>query len=397
MFAVVEFITYGTVDIIPVEWFTSAEEDECFWLDTEAKHKVSKLVQTSANPNKNWNKYKIRTLGKAVTYQRAVEKCKVAEYSSDLQTDREEDDKRRKRKIIAPADDTNSDSDTSSKMTSKKQKKCHKLSDRQTEYLPPAPPTEFSKTISAAELSVQPHLTSQGCIAMDTHSENANERTEVGDTVSENANKQTESEESVLSQQSEHVKSAKSATTDSLILGILMSMEEMKQTQKEIQETQRIQTNMLHILLQHYNKSADKTELPDDVVFPMQSMDNFREIEERLKNNDFANALIGYLSDLGGRDIWETTKRIMKFLMVKNLAILFNMQGTKGKRSFSTSEIFTVIYKAIKKSACTRDCNRKDVEQQVGKWLGGARDWDGGRTERDKREKQKKTNSVDAD
>ncbi|XP_065656675.1 uncharacterized protein LOC136082041 isoform X3 [Hydra vulgaris] len=112
-------------------------------------------------------------------------------------------------------------------------------------------------------------------------------------------------------------------------------MEEMKQTQKEIQETQRIQTNMLQILLQHYNKSADKTELPDDVVFPMQSMDNFQEIEERLKNNDFANALIGYLSDLGGRDIWETTKRIMKFFMVKNLAILFNMQGTKGKRSFS--------------------------------------------------------------
>ncbi|XP_065665166.1 uncharacterized protein LOC136086733 isoform X3 [Hydra vulgaris] len=389
MFAVVEFITYGTVDIIPVEWFTSAEEDECFWPDTEAKHKVSKLVQTSANPNKNWNKYKIRTLGKAVTYQRAVEKCKVAEYSSDLQTDREEDGKRRKRKIIAPADDTNSDSDTSSKMTSKKQKKCHKLSDRQTEFLPPAPPTEFSKTISAAELSVQPHQTSQGCIAMDTRSENANERTEVGDTVSENANKQTESEESVLSQQSEHVKSsgdvlrrivhadqtspllsnqttpvghqkniltqkrqnivqsAKSATTDSLILRILTSMEEMKQTQKEIQETQRIQTNMLQILLQHCNKSADKTELPDDVVFPMQSMDNFQEIEERLKNNDFANALIGYLSDLGGRDIWETTKRIMKFLMVKNLAILFNMQGTKGKRSFSTSKIFTVIYSEL--------------------------------------------------
>ncbi|XP_065665083.1 uncharacterized protein LOC136086709 isoform X2 [Hydra vulgaris] len=224
---------------------------------------------------------------------------------------------------------------------------------------------------------------------MDTRSENANERTEVGDTVSENAYKQTESEESVLSQQSEHVKSfgdvlqrivyadqtspllsnqttpaghqkniltqkrqkivqsAKSATTDSLILRILTSMEEMKQTQKEIQETPRIQTNILQILLQHYNKSADKTELPDDVVFPMQSMDNFQEIEERLKNNDFANALIGYLSDLGGRDIWETTKRIMKFLMVKNLAILFNMQGTKGKRSFSTSEIFTVIYSEL--------------------------------------------------
>ncbi|XP_065656412.1 uncharacterized protein LOC136081915 isoform X2 [Hydra vulgaris] len=163
---------------------------------------------------------------------------------------------------------------------------------------------------------------------MDTRSENANERTEVGDTVSENANKQTESEESVLSQQSEHVKSAKSATTDSLILRILTSMEKMKQNQKEIQETQRIQTNMLQILLQHYNKSADMTELPDDVVFQMQSMDNFQEIEERLKNNDFANALIGYLSDLGGRDIWETTKRIMKFLMVKNL---FNMQGTKDR------------------------------------------------------------------
>ncbi|XP_065656674.1 uncharacterized protein LOC136082041 isoform X2 [Hydra vulgaris] len=147
-----------------------------------------------------------------VTYQRAVEKCKVAEYLSDLQTDRE-DGKRHKRKIIAPADDTNSDSDTSSKMTSKKQKKCHKLSDRQTEFLPPAPPTEFIKTISAAELSVQPHQTSQasgGVLRRIVHADQtspllSNQTTPAGH------------QKNILTQKRQNiVQSAKSANTDSI-------------------------------------------------------------------------------------------------------------------------------------------------------------------------------------
>ncbi|XP_065643761.1 uncharacterized protein LOC136075208 [Hydra vulgaris] len=82
MFAIVEFS--DSVEIIPVKWFNTEEEEECFWPELFLFSKVSKLVSQQADPNPGWRKYSVRSLGKAATYERARENLKLSENSSDL-------------------------------------------------------------------------------------------------------------------------------------------------------------------------------------------------------------------------------------------------------------------------------------------------------------------------
>jgi hypothetical protein len=52
--------------------------------------------------------------------------------------------------------------------------------------------------------------------------------------------------------------------------------------------------------------------------------------------------------------------------------------------------IYCLISGAVKKNSLTSMCNKKDVEKEVAKWLAGARDREGNRTQRALREKEKK-------
>ncbi|XP_065677543.1 uncharacterized protein LOC105849029 isoform X4 [Hydra vulgaris] len=83
MYAIVEF-SNSVSEIIPVKWFCTEEEDECFWPEFLPLSKVSKLVSQIANPNPAWKKCNVRTLGKAATYERAREKLKLSENTPDL-------------------------------------------------------------------------------------------------------------------------------------------------------------------------------------------------------------------------------------------------------------------------------------------------------------------------
>ncbi|XP_076849014.1 uncharacterized protein LOC143497115 [Brachyhypopomus gauderio] len=101
-FAVVEFREGGTVAIIPNKWLHGPEKNECYW---PVGHKdVNKAVRDCTNPQENWERYRIRVLGEAVSYTQAREKLKKAEMTSDLQTDSEaERGPRRRRKGSYPA------------------------------------------------------------------------------------------------------------------------------------------------------------------------------------------------------------------------------------------------------------------------------------------------------
>lgn len=64
-YAIVEFLGYGSHDIIPVSWFTSDEEDRCYWPSTVSKSNVGKMVMAKAAPSSDWTKFDVRVLGKA--------------------------------------------------------------------------------------------------------------------------------------------------------------------------------------------------------------------------------------------------------------------------------------------------------------------------------------------
>ena len=50
------------------------------------------------------------------------------------------------------------------------------------------------------------------------------------------------------------------------------------------------------------------------------------------------------LGDIGGRNLEETTKRTLKFVMSNTLALRFNLMGRNEKRAFETTALFTAVY-----------------------------------------------------
>ncbi|KAK2872949.1 hypothetical protein Q8A67_022846 [Cirrhinus molitorella] len=96
-FAVVEFLDSRTVAIIPRNWFTGPEEEECYWPPSSTAN-TDRYVREGRNPQDDWLKFHVRVLGKAADYPAARTKLRKAEVTSDLQTDPEPEGAKRKRK-----------------------------------------------------------------------------------------------------------------------------------------------------------------------------------------------------------------------------------------------------------------------------------------------------------
>lgn len=66
-FAVMEFLESRTVAIIPRNWFTGPEEEECCWPPYTTVN-IECFVRESRVPQEDWLKFQVRVLGKAGEY-----------------------------------------------------------------------------------------------------------------------------------------------------------------------------------------------------------------------------------------------------------------------------------------------------------------------------------------
>lgn len=94
-YSVVEFNDKSAA-VICNSWFVGEEEEYCLW-PNEQSTKVGRLAKAEQQPCMEWKKYKIRVLGKAGNYERAVQKLRMCEETSDLNTDLEESCHKRRR------------------------------------------------------------------------------------------------------------------------------------------------------------------------------------------------------------------------------------------------------------------------------------------------------------
>nr|XP_047127645.1 uncharacterized protein LOC124808540 [Hydra vulgaris] len=85
-FAIVEFISNHSVATIPVSWFVSEEEEECFFPSKVSRNTIKKLVSDQCESLVTWPKFFVRVLGREATYERAEEKVTKALSQSDIGT-----------------------------------------------------------------------------------------------------------------------------------------------------------------------------------------------------------------------------------------------------------------------------------------------------------------------
>nr|XP_047137089.1 uncharacterized protein LOC124813713 [Hydra vulgaris] len=134
-----------------------------------------------------------------------------------------------------------------------------------------------------------------------------------------------------------------------------------------IQQTQNIHTNMLNAMLQQGNVAVQASQLPDGIILPMDTMKAFDAMEKKLKDSNIANIIVNLLADLGGKKVDEAVRRMMQQLLSNNLALQFNCQRGMTKKVLKGTEVFQVVYRALKRNALTSAYTQKDFEVSLAK------------------------------
>ncbi|XP_066968495.1 uncharacterized protein [Macrobrachium rosenbergii] len=150
-----------------------------------------------------------------------------------------------------------------------------------------------------------------------------------------------------------------------------------------MKETMQVHTSMLQNLIKKVSGVVtEAATLPEGLKFPLETVDQLEEMETHLIDPGVRTGLVNVLSEIGGRNIDECVKRVMKFIISDTLATKMNMSGMNNKKAFGPTNLFEAVYRGVKRHSQTSDCTRRSVEHAVAKWLIGGRNRSGNRIRR---------------
>ncbi|XP_054709158.1 uncharacterized protein LOC129218863 [Uloborus diversus] len=127
----------------------------------------------------------------------------------------------------------------------------------------------------------------------------------------------------------------------------------------------------------------DKTEnLPNDLskLLPLSTFDEFNMLEEKLSDEMTRKQLVSYLQRVGGTGFRQVATLVLKKLFTDALAAKFSFLGQRGKLSFKTSRICSIIFENAT-STNLSGATEENVTKVVADWLRHA-------NSRDKRKRQ---------
>ncbi|XP_060786596.1 uncharacterized protein LOC132892239 [Neoarius graeffei] len=136
----------------------------------------------------------------------------------------------------------------------------------------------------------------------------------------------------------------------------------------EIVQNQKLQMKLLKQILAEGSAAGPDVEVIEDMLEdPLTSTEELDRFCEKLANPALRKKLVTLLSAVGGHDVGDTIRRMMKKLGTFQLWSQFNMKGRKKKRSFEALPLNRVIYKACRKIHPT--CKDHNIELQVAETL----------------------------
>ncbi|XP_049522621.1 uncharacterized protein LOC119449129 [Dermacentor silvarum] len=106
---------------------------------------------------------------------------------------------------------------------------------------------------------------------------------------------------------------------------------------------------------------------PQDMpAYPVQTNDDLERLEASLENKSIFPALVKKLGQIGGSDVATTTKRILKRLIIDEVAVLYSYTGRKGKKWAEKLSTFTLFPTAVR---TTRNATDDEISRVIGDWL----------------------------
>ncbi|KAG5881358.1 hypothetical protein JTB14_037100 [Gonioctena quinquepunctata] len=138
--------------------------------------------------------------------------------------------------------------------------------------------------------------------------------------------------------------------------------------------------------IKYLMKLATKNE---NVQVFVEEFPQFEEIEDINKFNEelsdekvFVNACTKFQL-VGGKDMYETTRKILALLISHKLALSMNWSGRNEKGGFKTlTNIIKLIHVSVRKNPLAINATLSDIENVIKVWLRNAADREGGRSKR---------------
>lgn len=337
MFAVVEFCdTQGRgLAVINSQWLTPRKH-EVYWPPIKDSVQFNKAVRSlnQCIDVDTWIPYKLSKIFYTTDdYDKARQKLKQAELTSDLNTDTDES-KNRKRLRPKKLLDSSSDEEEVSKFQRPPKVKLNALENSdniQTDFISRK---KQSHPIVPEKIALTP-----GCSTLNNHSK-LNSKENVTPTV-------------------------RCSTPVSSLVGqqVLPQILE-KLVRIEVQNEQILNILNKGDINARNNISTHLPPLP--VNLPLQSIEDIQQLEEFLVNKEQFNLLQSYLASMGGNNITTRTNRILRNLLTDNIASSYSFFGRK-KQDFHSLRLTNLIISSVKLGI--PQSTDQEVEDVIKSWL----------------------------
>ncbi|KAL2077924.1 hypothetical protein ACEWY4_025609 [Coilia grayii] len=394
MFHVVEFVESKEVEVVHRNWLKG---DQSFWPPFQSISKLRKAVKDGVHPGADWTPFKIRILYSHDVYETACEKVAIAQVTSDLNTDTEEDKRpgylRRKNRGCKRR------SSSSEEEEEEGQGRAAPVAHSTPKTYIQLEPAPCIPSLSALDkdLFLHPQSSPEGPWASPPHGcqtgiQGQRSYMPAGELVSSALDKD------LLHPHMSTTSSAWAPTNgcqNGLVHKSIPAQEAVPSAlaREILIELKSIKEQQLLILLQLQKQSTSPSSnqvVPDPLPFelPLAEVKHLERLEETLKNPEMKKNLTTLLGLVGGLSLKDTVARILKKTMNTSLARMINWSGANGKPAFKRTNLKCVVLDAVRCNALTQDATDKEIEVTIARWLQLASDRDGGRSQRRKDQNQ---------
>ncbi|OXA40968.1 hypothetical protein Fcan01_24240 [Folsomia candida] len=370
-FVVVEFPNDKPVSVeaIPRTWLIS--ETECWWPEALKINQLKKKIGDKfSKPEPEWKKCPCRILGEKDDYHEAQKAAKIAEDRSDVENSRTEV-KRSSRKPVhyssSDGDGEDSDNDCGRKFGELNQENIPSTFVNNTEQS-----SLENEVVATTETNQSPiFLTlnnSTGLYELDTsQGENyigTSEPVVIEDHLSSFATPRQATS-------CETPSTKNKSNSDSFQKVVLRYLAEIRSTQKEL--IKRV-ANLENLVENLPHSSGLTTGRPNEVnfdtlpMFPLENEQQLTQLENQLEIEEERNNLVTYLSLIGGDDVKDTAKDIMKRIVHHSLALKITFTGKGDKTAFNIhsklNECILFAVRRNRKGSC-KTATEKEIREVI--------------------------------
>ncbi|GAB1864035.1 hypothetical protein CAJAP_05114 [Camponotus japonicus] len=338
---IVIFTDENTVEVVPTNWI---QNNKCYWPSLTSDKMISTIKNHDA-PNDSWPSYPIRLVrnGTFANYSIAQEKCRKAEYSSDINSDRSLENKKRvmTKKTYGSSfeEDSLLSSDDNNNLPTKL----------------PTPPRLTNDT--STSIKTKPKKKSEATNSLDKL------RNEKQMNLSQSIEKYFKE----IIRQQNILKASMWQYTDSL--------------QELTTSINRILTN--NKVTHQVEEEASFFTMFD---FPLKNEEDLIRVDEYLNEEKNFNVAMNELSKIGGNSIYNFTQRALNMLITNDLAATYSWLGRRAKKTFNKLKLADLIIGSVKRSIL--NSTNKECEEAIQKWLRRAK-------ERSNNNKKRGENNID--